>query len=122
MATPIRRRQTELTRQTIRTAARRLFAERGFAGTSVRLLAAEAGVAVRTVYLAFGSKQGILLDLIAVMGAEAGVLEEAHHFGAEVTDPRRMIAAMSRIYRNLYESGGDIIEMLRAGAAEPELR
>jgi AcrR family transcriptional regulator len=123
MASPIRERQTELTRESIRSAARRLFAERGFAGTSVRQLATEAGVAVRTVYLAFGSKQGVLLDLVLAIGVEAGMLDAARSLGPEVIDPRRIIAAMAHLYRNLYERGGDVITMLRGGAAsEPELK
>src|SRR5438876_5013946 len=122
MATPIRERQTDLKREAIRSAARRLFADHGFSGTSVRQIAAEAGVALRTVYLTFGSKQGILLDLVAVIGVEAGVLDEARNLGPEVTDPRRLIASLARIYRNLYERGGDVITMLRERASESEVR
>jgi AcrR family transcriptional regulator len=123
MATPTRDRRTEVTRQAIRDAARRLFAEQGFARTSVHQLAAEAGVALRTIYLAFGSKQGVLIDLVLTIGADAGLAEEALNLGADVTDPRRLIGAMARYRRNLYERGGDVITMLREGAAaEPGLK
>src|SRR5688572_29166545 len=123
MTTPVRRQRTEVTRQAIRDAARRLFPERGFAGTSVHQLAAEAGVALRTIYLAFGSKQGVLLDLVLAIGIEAGLAEEAPNLGPDVTDPRRLIASLARYRRNLYERGGDVIRMLREGAAtDPELK
>jgi AcrR family transcriptional regulator len=112
-----------VTRRAIRNAARRLFAERGFAATSVQELAAEAGVALRTIYLAFGSKQGVLMDLVVAIGIDAGLAEEAQNFSAQVTDPRQLIGAMARYRRNLYERGADVIRMLREGAAtEPELK
>jgi AcrR family transcriptional regulator len=40
-------------------AARRLFLERGFAGTTMPDIASAAGVAVQTVYKAFGNKPGL---------------------------------------------------------------
>jgi AcrR family transcriptional regulator len=123
MAMTTRNKRTEVTRQAIRDAARRLFAEQGFAGTSVHQLAAEAGVALRTIYLAFGSKQGVLIDLVLTIGLDAGLADEAPNFSAEVTDPRQLIGAMARYRRNLYERGSDVIAMLREGAAaEPELK
>src|SRR5438105_10523175 len=47
------------TRARIVTAARDLFAARGFADTTVALIAARAGVAQPTVYAVFGSKGAI---------------------------------------------------------------
>ncbi len=47
-------------------AATRLFTERGWAGTTVAAVAAEAGTAVETVYSAFGSKSGLLVAAINV--------------------------------------------------------
>ena len=44
------------TRRDIVQAARRLFAERGYAQTSVNDIAAEAGVALQTIYARLGSK------------------------------------------------------------------
>jgi len=123
MSTATRAKRSEVTRQAIRDAGRRLFAVQGFTATSVQQLAAEAGVALRTVYLSFGSKQGVVLDLVASIGVEAGLVDEMDNLGPDVTDPRRLIAAMARFRRNLYERGGDVIAMLREGAgAEPELK
>lgn len=50
------------TRARISDAANRLFAERGYESVSLEEIAQEAGVAVRTLYLHFDSKAGILLD------------------------------------------------------------
>jgi len=121
MSTPIRQRQTELTREAILGAARRLFAEQGFARTSVKQLASEAGVAVRTVYLSFGSKQGVLTQL--AFSIPDATRDQRANFFPEVTDPHRLVAAVAASWRAVYESAGDIIKMLVEGAgAEPELK
>jgi AcrR family transcriptional regulator len=121
-AAQVRSERVDVTRKAILDAARRLFAERGYARTPVRLLAREAGVAVRTVYLAFGSKQGVLSALVAALGEDAGELETRHQ-AEGVVDGRQLLALVARLYRNLYERGADVIDMLRQGASvEPELR
>ena len=55
-----RQEQAAATRDRIAEAARRLFADQGYGSTSIEAIAAEAGVAVRTVYAAFGAKREIL--------------------------------------------------------------
>jgi AcrR family transcriptional regulator len=113
--------RADVTRQAIVAAARRLFAERGYARTPVRLLAQEAGVAVRTVYLCFGSKQGVLFALVDSLGVDAGELD-TRRAAAEVTDGAELLALAARLYRNLYERGAGVIDMVRQGAAvDPEL-
>src|SRR3954451_7718301 len=57
---PRRREQAAATRELILDAAKRLFEERGYAATSVGAVATEAGVAPRTIYLAFESKANLL--------------------------------------------------------------
>jgi TetR/AcrR family transcriptional regulator of autoinduction and epiphytic fitness len=67
-----RRAQAEQTRRQIVEAARRLFADRGYVGTTVEAIAGQAQVAPETVYAAFGSKRAVLSRLIAlsVLGDE----------------------------------------------------
>ena len=66
MAHPVKSRSTyrqaqaAATRERIAEAARRLFGVAGYGSTSIEAIAAEAGVAVRTVYSAFGTKREIL--------------------------------------------------------------
>ena len=57
---PLRQRQAQETRRAIAGAARSLFAEHGYAATSIDAVAEEAGVAARTVYAIFGTKKAIL--------------------------------------------------------------
>lgn len=119
-AEQVRTERADVTRRAIVTAARRLFAERGYARTPVRLLAAEAGVAVRTVYLCFGSKRGVLFALVDSLGVDAGELD-ARRDAADLGG-RELVARVARLYRNLYERGAGVIDMVRQGAAvEPDL-
>jgi len=52
------------TREVILEAAERLFAERGFAATSVRDIVGEAKTSAPSLYHFFGSKENLLVDLI----------------------------------------------------------
>lgn len=66
------------TRATIEDAATRLFAERGYAGTSVRDIAGEAGVDPALVIRYFGSKEQLFLETMRLDGAnplEEGPIE-----------------------------------------------
>jgi AcrR family transcriptional regulator len=60
MATRRGRPRDDAARQRILTAASALFEQRGFLGTTVADIAAEAEVAVQTIYQAYGSKVGLL--------------------------------------------------------------
>ena len=121
-AIPVPKERVDRTRRSILDAARRLFAQRGYAQTPVRLLAREAGVAVRTVYLSFGSKQGVLMALVDLIGADAGAIE-TRAAAVGLVDGPEITALVARLYRNLYEGGSDVIDMVQQGAAvEAELR
>ena len=61
---PLRARQAAETRRTIVDAAITLFKERGWAATTLPMVAAEAGTAVDTIYSVFGSKSGLLMEAI----------------------------------------------------------
>ncbi len=54
------------TRRRIRAAAERLFLRDGYLRTSMKVIAAEAGVAERTLYLAFPTKAALLNEVIRV--------------------------------------------------------
>jgi len=58
-----RRAQAAATRRDILEAAQRLFEQQGYVATTIAAIAAEAGVALKTVYLAFETKSGVLRAL-----------------------------------------------------------
>ena len=58
-----RREQAAATRREILEAAQRLFERDGYGATTMAAVAAEAGVALKTVYLAFETKSGLLRAL-----------------------------------------------------------
>src|SRR6476619_8232905 len=60
---PRRRAQADATKRDILAAAQRLFERQGYAATTMAAIAAEAGVALKTVYLAFETKSGLLRAL-----------------------------------------------------------
>lgn len=69
---PVNRKERALqTRERIASAAGRLFAERGYDGVAMDAIAAEAGVAVQTVYFAFRTKPELLVAVYdqAVLGS-----------------------------------------------------
>src|SRR3954469_21596659 len=117
----LRERRAQLTHDEILRAARRLFAERGYARTNVRDIARAAGVSAQTVYDSVGSKQQLVARLNDLIDTEAGVAAIARA-AAESDDPREVAATSARITRSILERCGDIIHSLVSGApAEPAL-
>jgi AcrR family transcriptional regulator len=118
----IRERQAELSRSEILLAARRLFAERGFARTSVRDIAKAAGVSTQTVYNSIGSKQAVVARLNDLIDSEAGIGAIVGPIAAS-RDPQQVAALSARITRSMLENCGDIIRAVVTGAAaEPEIQ
>ena len=70
-----RRAQSRAARRVVLTTAGQLFAERGYQRTSMKDIAAGAGVSVETVYGYFGTKAGLLKELldVTVAGDDASV-------------------------------------------------
>lgn len=60
---PRRRAQAAATRRDILEAAQQLFEQRGYGSTTMDAIAAQAGVALKTVYVAFETKSGLLRAL-----------------------------------------------------------
>src|SRR5438876_7862644 len=60
---PRRREQAAATRREILEAAQRLFERQGYTATTMAAIATEAGVALKTIYVAFETKSGVLRAL-----------------------------------------------------------
>jgi AcrR family transcriptional regulator len=110
------------TRADIAAAARRLFVSRGWAATTVREIAHEAGVSEPTVYKAYGGKTGLALALVDAIDLAADLDRELAELAAASGDPAGQLAAMIAFDRRLYDRGGDVIRLLReAGRTEESL-
>lgn len=124
---PRRREQAAATRGEILEAALRLFEQRGYTATSMAAIAAEAGVAAKTVYLAFQSKRGLLLALwhLLLRGDEEPVPVGERRWFREVVDepdPEHLLRLNARNSRIVKERAGALLEILRSAApADVEL-
>jgi AcrR family transcriptional regulator len=116
---PLRAQHAAVTRRAILQAARELFAEQGFANTTVKGLAERAGVAVQTIYATFGSKAGVVMGLVDLLDEEAGV-EVIHADIQRAVDPLETLRLTARIGRQVRERCGDIVNMARQGASTDE--
>ncbi len=124
-----RREQAAQTRQMILGAAGALFRERGYAGTSMAQIAAEAGVVVETIYRGFGSKRAlfraVMEAVLAGGGARADVtVEERPAIRAviEEPEPQRQIALYVATQPGIHRRSGPLLRALRDGmAGDPEL-
>ena len=115
-----RQQQAQATRRDILQTARRLFAERGYAPTSMNDIATEASVAVQTIYASCGSKRELVLALVDTIDEEADVATIATQL-AESEKPKEIISLGVRLTRQLNERCGDIISaLLSAAPVEPD--
>ncbi len=124
---PRRRDQAAATRLEILAAAERLFERDGYGSTSVAAIAREAGVALKTVYLAFATKAGLLLALwhLRLRGDEQPVPVDERSWFREVIeepDPARMLRLNARNSRVVKERAGTLLRVLaQAAPGEPEI-
>jgi len=114
------------TRAAILDAAEARFRRDGYAATSVAAVAKDAGVALKTVYLAFDTKAGLLRALWnARLRAGADVPISEHPWYQEVLaerDPVRRLRGNARNSRAGKERIGALTEVIRAAApADPDV-
>src|SRR5947209_6975133 len=102
------------TRDAIATAARLIFRERGFAGTTMESIAAEAGYAPQTVYFHFGTKAAILKHLVEESKSERVIPLYQRSLAAE--DPREQLALAVSIGRFGAEAGWDLTQVRVLGS------
>jgi AcrR family transcriptional regulator len=116
------------TRSRIRQAAAGLFVERGYVATTMREVAAAAGVGERTLYDAFPTKAALFAHTlgVATVGDEEPVrvahrpeIAAAH----DQPDPRRALAQLVAYSTALLERAGDLIMVsVEAAGADPDMR
>jgi TetR/AcrR family transcriptional regulator, regulator of cefoperazone and chloramphenicol sensitivity len=119
---PTRRAQAEETRRAIAAAARELFLERGWAGTRVRDVAAQAGVSEPSVYAVYGNKAGLAMALLDSLDDTADPMRMLRELDELEGDPVGQLRSLLAFDRRLFEHGGDAITVIReAGRTKPEL-
>ncbi len=117
---PVRQQRAVDTRRRITGAARELFAEHGFAGTTVANIAARAGVAAPTVYATFGSKGAIVRALLEQMEQDADSSIWTRRITDE-TDSHAKLAAFAGWTTALLSSSKTVIAAVRGAAADPAI-
>lgn len=124
---PRRREQAAETRRKILDAAGELFARDGYAAVAMPAIADRAGVALKTVYLAFGTKAGVLHGLWDVrLGGDdqpIPVTERPWYRQLlEGDDPVALVRAAARQSRETKDRVGDLLRVIReAAVTEPAL-
>ena len=121
--------QVAQTRRDIIATAGVLFRDHGYAGVSMPAIATDAGVAVETIYRAFGSKAGLFSAVVdaAVAGgasrAEVPVDERpAIRAIIEEPDPRRQVELYAATQPGIHRRAGPLLRVLRdAAPTDPEL-
>jgi AcrR family transcriptional regulator len=118
---PRRREQAAATRRDILDAAQRLFERQSYAATTMAAIAAEAGVALKTVYVAFDTKSGVLRALwnLLLRGDEDDVPVMDRGWYREVLeepDPERKLRLNARNSRAVKLRIAPVMEVIRSAA------
>jgi AcrR family transcriptional regulator len=117
-----RARRAAETRLRIIEAAGRLFAERGYGATTIDAVAAEADVAVETVYARFKNKRNLLaayLDVAIVGDADAVPLLDRVEVQQlrQTSDQREQLRRLAHLARTILERTATAHAVLRSAAA-----
>ncbi|MFB8282200.1 TetR/AcrR family transcriptional regulator [Nocardia colli] len=131
MSRPIQPRggRRQATRRKVAEAAATLFAEHGYAATTLQAVADAAGVHVQTIYQAFGTKVAVLAEAAAVLVAgpdeEAATPPPEREWVRELfaePDPVRQLALYAKHMRQVSERYTGLLDVMRMTAsADPDV-
>ncbi len=121
MATPSDDPDKTPARQKILTAARTLFTTTGYAATTIKAIATEAGVAVQTVYFVFGNKRSVLAALldVSIAGDDEPVPTLQRDWVADAVaqpDPLAQLRIHVHAAREILDRVGSTLLAVRAAA------
>jgi AcrR family transcriptional regulator len=119
---PRRREQAAATRMEMLEAAQRLFEQQGYVATTMAAIAAEAGVALKTVYVVFETKSGVLRALwhLLLRGDQADVPVDERQWYREIVeepDPERQLRLTARNSRMVKQRAGALLRVIRDAAS-----
>ncbi|WP_027341134.1 TetR/AcrR family transcriptional regulator [Hamadaea tsunoensis] len=114
------------TRERMLKAARQLFVENGYTATKMQAIAAEAGVAVQTLYFTFDNKRAILKELLDVEVAGDALpitsLDRPWAAQALAAPPADMLRQLVAKTAEIHDRVAPILEVVRSAAAtDPEI-
>ncbi len=123
---PRREAQAAATRRQILSAAQRLFEAHGYASTTMAAVADEAGVSLKTVYLAFDTKSGLVRVLWdTLLRGEADIAVAQQPWYREVLDepdPVRQLQLNARNSTAVKKRVANLLRVLRDGApSDPDV-
>jgi AcrR family transcriptional regulator len=124
---PHRREQALATRRTILGAAQRRFETDGYAGATIAAIARDAGIAAKTIFLAFETKAGLLRAvwnhlLRGELDDRPVAEQEWYREVLEERDPERQLRLNARNSTNGKQRISSILEVIRSAAsADPEI-
>jgi AcrR family transcriptional regulator len=127
-SSPRREASARQTRQLIRDAALQLFVDQGISVTTMKQIAAAAGVAERTVYTAFPSKTALFHEVmdITTVGDELPVpVSDRAEFTATRAEPdaHQAVRQLVDFGCTLLDRAGDlIIAAIESAGADPDMR
>jgi AcrR family transcriptional regulator len=118
---PRRQQQAAATRRSILEAAQRLFERHGYPATTMEAIAAEAGVALKTVYVVFATKSGLLRALwdLLLKGDEdeTGVAQRPwYREVVDEPDPERTLILNARNASVVKRRIGGVLGVIRSAA------
>jgi AcrR family transcriptional regulator len=123
---PRRQQQADETRRAILEAAQRLFEKQGYAATTMAAIAEEAAVALKTVYVAFETKSGLLRALwhLRLRGDESDVPMAERPWYHEVlgeSDPERQVQLIAANSRAVKSRAAALMKAIRdAASVDPD--
>lgn len=117
----VRRQQADQTRLAISKAARKLIFSKGYEAATIDVIAREAGVAAQTVYAVFGSKRGVLAELLDQDSFGPDYQELIRQVQA-TTDPEVKVRFPARFARQIHDAQSSTFDRFRgAGVVAPDL-
>lgn len=125
---PRRREQTAGTRKHILDVAQQLFEEHGYAGTTMSDIASRASVALKTLYLAFETKSGLLIALwyLRVRGDEKDIpvgARDAYLKILEERSPERKLRSLASYACAVKVRAAALMSVIRSAApVDPDIQ
>ena len=112
----LRQRQAQATQELIVKAAQELFLQRGYVASTVEEIAARSGVAVSTVYFAFGSKRAILRAIRQRWHRQSHIKEVLEQARSRASVGEKL-ALLAHGTRRQWETGLAMTQIYRAAAS-----